>query len=109
VLLLLLTLLTLGRFERRTGGVFLLGIALWAVARAIVASTWRDPAVAGSLNMGQVIAIAVAAGMLALLLVNVVATSRRAEAPDAAEPAQAEPEVDPSAPTWADPTTRPRI
>ena len=68
VLLFVLTLLTLGRFGRRAGGAFLAGIALWAVGRAIVASTWRDPAVVGQLNMGQVLAIGVAAGMLVLLL-----------------------------------------
>ena len=56
VILLLSDLLTLGRFERRAGGAFLLGIAMWSVARAIVATTWRDPAVVGPLNMGQVLA-----------------------------------------------------
>ena len=60
----MLTLLTVGRFERKAGGVFLLGIALWAIARAAVATTWRNPAVLGPLNMGQVLALAVAAGML---------------------------------------------
>ena len=81
VILVLLTLLTLGRSSAARAGVFLLGIALWAIARAIVASTWRNPAVVGSLNMGQVLAIAVAAVMLVLLVVNTAALSRRRPEP----------------------------
>ena len=110
VILVLLTLLTLGRFERRAGGVFLLGIALWAIARAIVASTWRNPAVVGSLNMGQVLAIAVAAVMLVLLVVNTAALSRRRPEP-AVEELMTAPEAGPDAdsPSWADPSSRPRI
>lgn len=109
VLLLLLTVLTLGRFERRAGGAFLLGVALWAVGRAIVASTWRDPAEVGPLNMGQVIALAVAGGMLVLLLVQVVALSRRPSEPAEPEPPPADAEPEAGGPAWADPTTRPRI
>src|SRR4029450_1473919 len=81
VILVVLTLLTVGRFERKAGGVFLLGLALWAIARAAVATTWRNPAVLGPLNMGQVLALSVAAGMLVLLVLNVVATSRRPDTP----------------------------
>ena len=107
VILLLLMLLTVGRFERRAGGAFLLGIAMWAVARAIVATTWRDPAVVGSLNMGQVLALAVAGGMLVLLVVHSIVLRRRPLEPlDATSPDEAE---DPSSPHWAEPTERPLI
>ena len=111
VILVVLTLLTIGRFERKAGGVFLLGIALWAIARAAVASTWRNPAVLGPLNMGQVLALSVAAGMLLLLVLNVVATARRPDVPvdePAVVDAPDEPD-EPGGPTWADPTSRPRI
>ncbi|HEY4190195.1 MAG TPA: prolipoprotein diacylglyceryl transferase family protein [Candidatus Limnocylindrales bacterium] len=107
VLLLMLVLLTLGRFGRRAGGAFLAGVALWAVGRAIVASTWRDPAVVGRLNMGQVLAIGVAAGMLVLLLVHVLVLRRRPE-PTAESVAASETEADPAG-QWPDPESRPRF
>jgi prolipoprotein diacylglyceryltransferase len=106
VILLLSALLTLGRFERRAGGAFLLGIAMWAVARAIVATTWRDPAVVGPLNMGQVLALAVAAGMLVVLVVLAMLLRRRPLGPVEAPPEETE---DPSSPHWAEPTERPQI
>ncbi len=107
VILLLSTLLTLGRFERRAGGAFLLGIAMWAVARAIVAATWRDPVVAGPLNMGQVLALAVAGGMLVLLVVHTIVLRRRPLEPVVA-PTSDELD-DPSSPHWAEPAERPPI
>lgn len=104
VLLVVVTLLTLGLFGRRAGGAFLAGVALWAVGRAIVASTWRDPAVVGQLNMGQVLAIGVAVGSLVLLLVNVLVLRRRPERPVDAAAADAAP-----AEGWPDPESRPQI
>jgi prolipoprotein diacylglyceryltransferase len=110
VILVVLTLLTLGRFERKAGGVFLLGIALWAIARA----AWpRRGATrrARAPEHGAGARASVAAGMLALLALNVVATSRRPDAP-VDEPAVVdtpdEPD-EPDGPSWADPTSRPRI
>jgi hypothetical protein len=88
--------------------VFLLGLALWAIARAAVATTWRNPAVLGPLNMGQVLALSVAAGMLVLLVLNVVATSRRPDTP-LEEPAMTDEPEERGGPSWADPTSRPRI
>ncbi len=104
VLLVVVTLLTLGLFGRRAGGAFLAGVALWAVGRAIVASTWRDPAVVGQLNMGQVLAIGVAVGSLVLLLVNVLVLRRRPERPVEASATDAAP-----AEGWPDPESRPQI
>jgi prolipoprotein diacylglyceryltransferase len=74
VLLVMGCLLAVGLFARRTGAAFLVGIALWAAARAAVASTWRDPAVVDPLGiplrMEQVICLVIAA--VSLVLAGVV-------------------------------------
>ena len=44
--------LAFGAFGRRDGRVLFAALAAWAFARAAVATTWRDAAVVGSLNMG---------------------------------------------------------
>lgn len=62
-------LMAVGIFRRRNGAAFFLALGLWALARAIVASTWREPAVVGSLSAAQLIAIGIAAGC-ALLVVG---------------------------------------
>jgi prolipoprotein diacylglyceryltransferase len=110
----------LGSFPGRNGGAFLLGIGLWATARAVVAITWRDRAVAGPLGMDQVICVALAVSCFVLLvLVGSAAKVRggrpRSEAevapgelPATMTPTPAAP-VDPSAPDWPDPEARPRI
>jgi prolipoprotein diacylglyceryltransferase len=69
VLLVMLCLIAVGLFSRRTGAAFLLGIALWAGARAAVASTWRDPLVLGPLRMEQVVCLAIAGVCLVLMAV----------------------------------------
>jgi phosphatidylglycerol---prolipoprotein diacylglyceryl transferase len=58
--------------RRADGRLFLLALAGWAIGRAIVASTWRDPTVVGSLRAEQLIDVAVALGSLALAVVLVV-------------------------------------
>jgi prolipoprotein diacylglyceryltransferase len=60
VLVVVMGLLAGGRFWRGTGAVFVVGIGLWAAARAAVATTWRDPAVIGPLNADQLISISIA-------------------------------------------------
>lgn len=128
VLLVLMMVLAAGAFPRRGAGAFLLGIALWALARAAVASTWRDPAVIGALRMDQVLSLAIATGALVLLALTVVAArigDRRATAAvsgrgdaaasgrgDAATGATAGSETRDarvSGPHWPDPESRPRI
>jgi prolipoprotein diacylglyceryltransferase len=58
---------------RRTDGRLLAAaIALWALARVLVAATWRDPAALGSLGAEQALTLALAVlmgGWLALLVV----------------------------------------
>ena len=53
-------LMALGVFAKRNGASFFLAVGLWATARAVVAATWRDPAVIGSLSVGQLLAIGIA-------------------------------------------------
>jgi phosphatidylglycerol---prolipoprotein diacylglyceryl transferase len=52
----------LSRFEpiaRRDGAALFAAIALWAIGRILVGSTWRDPVVAGPLRMEQLLAVVV--------------------------------------------------
>ena len=96
VALLLLVATSLGAFRSRDGSRLLVGIAGWAVVRAIVSTTWRDPAVAGSLSAGGLIAVVIAAACI-LGVVGVSAWwPRRARAREAA-----------AQPVWPDPETRP--
>jgi phosphatidylglycerol:prolipoprotein diacylglycerol transferase len=79
VVLVLVAALSLVPVLRRPDGrLFALGLAGWAVARVVVASTWRDPVVAGPLRAEQVIAAIVAIGSLALAILLVA----RNRAPD---------------------------
>ena len=54
--------LLLGAFRRRDGRLYFAAIGLWAVARALVSTTWRDPVVAAGLNAGGLIAVGIAIG-----------------------------------------------
>ncbi len=122
VVLVVLWVLVFGAFPGRRGGAFLLAIGSWSIARALVATTWRDPTVLGPLRMDQLISVAIATGAFALmLLVGGVAFARGrrrsaggaggsgpdgataggSEAPDAA--------LAPGDPAWPDPSARPRI
>ncbi len=58
--------------RRPDGRSFVLALAGWAIGRAIVASTWRDPVVAGSFRAEQVIDVVVAIGSLGLAFVLIV-------------------------------------
>ena len=65
--------------RRSDGRLFLIGLAGWSVARAIVAWTWRDPVVAGPLRAEQVIDLLVAIGSLGLAFL-LIGTNRGPEA-----------------------------
>ncbi len=102
-------------FPGRNGGAFLFAIGTWAIARAIVAATWRDPEVLGPLRMDQVISIAIAAVSYGLmLLIGAVAVVRgRRAARSIGSPAVQRPTPRrakaPGEPEWPDPSSRPRI
>lgn len=128
VLLVVAWFLAMGSFRGRNGGALLLAVGLWAVARALVAATWRDPQVVGPLQADQVISIVIACVAFVLLStlggVSVVRGRRRgvregagAMAPGAL-PGEASVEAAAGGPAlsagadgvaWPDPERRPRI
>jgi prolipoprotein diacylglyceryltransferase len=74
-LLVLVMVILLARFRplrRADSRLFATGIALWALARAAVATTWRDPAVLGPFGAEQLLGLGLAAVMLAWLVVATV-------------------------------------
>ncbi len=107
VLLLMMILLARGAFARRTGAAFLLGIALWAIARAAVASTWRDPSVLGRLGMEQVVSLVIAT--VAIVLLAVEAASRRRGGGAATDGLGTAGPSGEGEPAWPKPSSRPRI
>jgi prolipoprotein diacylglyceryltransferase len=68
ILAVLAVILMAGAFRRRDGRLFFLGIGLWAVARAVVTTTWRDPVVAAGLPAAGVIAVGIAVGCAILFV-----------------------------------------
>ncbi len=109
VLLTMVVILAAGGFRQRDGRAFLLGIGLWAGARAVVASTWRDPALVGSLNMDQVVSIGVVVVVLALLAGAALGRRRldawrRAVHRPGGTSGSGGPNLD-----WPDPSERPRF
>jgi phosphatidylglycerol:prolipoprotein diacylglycerol transferase len=64
VLLLVMGALAVPSLRRPDGRAFLAGVGLWALARVIVASTWRDPVVAGPFRMEQLIDTGILLGCL---------------------------------------------
>jgi phosphatidylglycerol:prolipoprotein diacylglycerol transferase len=101
ILAVLTVVLILGAFGRRDGSLFFTAIGLWAVARALVSSTWRDPVVTGRFNAGGLVAIGIAAGCAVALLVLAARRRRTATRADSADDA-----LDVA---WPDPETRPRF
>jgi prolipoprotein diacylglyceryltransferase len=95
VLLVLVGAFAAGGFGRRDGRAFLVALVLFAIGRALAAAAWRDAAVLGPLNAGQLLALAIALGgtLLALALPQLSRAGRAAS----------------SGPTWPDPETRPQF
>jgi phosphatidylglycerol:prolipoprotein diacylglycerol transferase len=90
--------LALDAIEARDSRLFLGSLGAVAVVRAIVSLTWRDTPLVAPLNVGTLIALAVALGCaIASLLV-----ARRQRGPSVENPAGYE--ID-----WADPEARPRF
>jgi phosphatidylglycerol:prolipoprotein diacylglycerol transferase len=61
-------LLTSGAFARRDGRLFVAVLAGWAVARTVIAATWRDAPVLGPLLADQLLSIVIAGTCVAILL-----------------------------------------
>jgi prolipoprotein diacylglyceryltransferase len=68
--------------RRADGRLFAIGLAAWALGRAAVAGTWRDPAVQGPLNAEQLICLVVATltGGAAIVATLVIGRRRGADA-----------------------------
>jgi prolipoprotein diacylglyceryltransferase len=99
-----------GRLRGRGASTFLLGLGLWALARLLVAFTWRDPVVLGPFSMDQVLSLGIA--LVSLVLVVVVAARGRGATGDPGDPTGWTTRAGAPAggtPDWPDPTTRPRI
>ena len=89
-----------GAFEARDGRLLVLAIGGWAVIRAVVSTTWRDPILAAGLNAAGLVAVAIAVGAGILFVVM----SRRRSGAGATTNAGGSRDV-----TWADPEARPRF
>jgi prolipoprotein diacylglyceryltransferase len=105
ILAVLTVILMVGAFRSRDGRLFYVAIGLWAAARALVSTTWRDPVVTSGLNTAGLISIGIAIGCV--LAVVALTIRRHGRAPDADL-------VDPAGPAdhrtdiaWPDPETRP--
>lgn len=103
VLLLTMLALAFGAFGRQDGRVLFAALAVWAFARAAVATTWRDVAVIGSLNMGSLIAIGVGIAFVAVVALTTVRARRMPAERDPATTA------DDRGLRWPDPNERPRF
>jgi prolipoprotein diacylglyceryltransferase len=68
VLVGLIALSTRGTFARPDGRLFVAAVGAWALARIVVAATWRDTPVFGPLIVDQLISLAIAAACAAILL-----------------------------------------
>ena len=95
--------MAMGAFSRRDGSALFAGLALWAIGRFVVASTWRDATVLGALRAEQIVALAIAGGAVLGLVAQRrgVAAGRPTLASSGGR--------DGTAPEWPDPETRPRF
>ena len=95
--------LAAGAFQRRDGRLLLVAIGLWAIVRAVVSTTWRDPVVAGPFGVGGWLAIALATGCF----VGVGVLSVRSARGLGGEQRHGRDGVGFEDPAWPDPETRP--
>jgi phosphatidylglycerol:prolipoprotein diacylglycerol transferase len=75
-----MALLTIPAFRRPDGRAFLIAIGAWAVDRAVVATSWRDPVAIGPFRLEQVLDLATVAGA-AVVLALVLVRERRVDRP----------------------------
>jgi prolipoprotein diacylglyceryltransferase len=85
----------------KQGRLLLLAIGAWAMVRAAVSVTWRDPAVLGPLPVGGVIAVGIVIGA-AITIAGLPYWSRWRERVRAAHAGE-------DGPSWPDPKTRPQF
>jgi phosphatidylglycerol:prolipoprotein diacylglycerol transferase len=106
VLVIVVGLVAAGGFRRHDGLLFLFALETWAVARFLVAFTWRDDPVLGPLVMDQVVSLAILLGCLvihaAALRLRRRGSSKPAESPATRAPAPAWPD-DKAATEWRRP------
>jgi prolipoprotein diacylglyceryltransferase len=96
VALLLLLASSLGLFRAHDGRRLLVGLAGWSAVRAVVSTTWRDPAVAATIPSGGLIAISIGVvAVVSIVLLSVWWPRRLQARADAAQP------------VWPDPGNRP--
>jgi prolipoprotein diacylglyceryltransferase len=69
ILVALMGLLTIPLLRRTDGRAFFIAVGAWAIARAIVVTTWRDPVTIGPFRTEQLIDLAIAAGCAACVVV----------------------------------------
>jgi prolipoprotein diacylglyceryltransferase len=93
---LLIVATSVGIFRSADGGRLLFGLAGWAIVRAVVSATWRDPMVIGQIPAGGIVAAVIAVGAIAAAIGVSAWLPRRARAREAA-----------AQPLWPDPETRP--
>ncbi len=106
ILAVLTVALMAGAFRGRDGRAFYVAIGLWAVARALVSTTWRDPVVAGGMNVAGLISVGIAIGCAVAVVVLTIRNHGRAPDADPVDPADtADPRVDVA---WPDPESRVR-
>jgi len=77
ILIIVMALMTLPAVRRPDGRAFFFALALWALGRAVVAGTWRDPVASGPFRLGQVLDLALAAAAAAMLALVVIRAFRR--------------------------------
>ncbi len=83
-----------GVFERHDGRALFVALGAWAMMRAVVSATWRDPVLAGGLNGGGLIAIgAVLVATVGFAWIVALGPRRRLRAERAAEVRWADPEA----------------
>ncbi len=97
--LVLIVLASLALMRRADGRLLLVAIAGWALIRALVSVTWRDPAVIGPLGPAGLMALAVGVGAIAAIPVIARIGGASASSPPSA----------PGDPSWPDPASRPRF
>jgi prolipoprotein diacylglyceryltransferase len=95
ILAVLVVILMFRTFRRRDGQVYFRAILLWALARAAVSTTWRDPVVVAGLNAGGIIAIGIAVGCAVILVGRSVRRPWRGRRTTPVDVAWPDPEAEP--------------